>query len=72
MQINTSQAAIDQALGNAPDLSAYHAACAGRPVCSILNTQNSGPTPIKIYGVLIVGPEGLNLLLDQLSAKGRG
>jgi hypothetical protein len=67
--LKPSQAAIDQALGYARDLSAYHSACAGRPVYPVLITRGSDSIPIKIDGVYIVGPEGLNLLLDEFSEK---
>lgn len=67
---NPSQAAIDQALGYARDLSAYHSACADRPVYPVLITRGSGVTPTKIDGVYVIGPEGLNGLLDKLSEEG--
>ena len=65
-----SQAALDQALGYARDLSAYHAACAGRRVTPVLLVRGGGPTAILRDGVFVVGPEGLDSLLEQLSVAG--
>ena len=65
--LNPSQAAIDQALGYARDLSAYHSACAGRTVHPVLITRGSGDKPRIIDGVYIIGPEGLSNLLEQLA-----
>lgn len=65
-----SQAALDQALGYARDLRAYHAACAGRSVTPVLLVRGAGIEPIERDGVYVVGPEGLDLLLAQLSRPG--
>ena len=63
-----SRAALDQALGYARDLSAYHAACANRRVTPVLLYRGGSPTPVLRDGVYVVGPEGLDTLLEQLSA----
>lgn len=65
--LHPSQAALDQALGYARDLSAYHAACAGRRVIPVLLTRGSGSRPVLRDGVYVVGPEGLDALLEQLA-----
>jgi hypothetical protein len=65
-----SRAALDQALGYARDLSAYHAACAGRRVTPVLLVWGGGPTAVLRDGVFVVGPEGLDSLLEQLSVAG--
>ena len=65
-----SRAALDQALGYARDLSAYHAACAGRRVTPVLLHRGGNATPVLRDGVYIVGPEGLDSLLEQLSVAG--
>ncbi len=65
-----SRAALDQALGYARDLSAYHAACAGRRVTPVLLVRGGGPTAILRDSVFVVGPEGLDSLLEQLSVAG--
>lgn len=65
--LNPSQAAIDQALGYARDLSAYHSACAGRKVHPVLITRGSGDKPRIVDGVYVIGPEGLSDLLEQLA-----
>lgn len=59
-----SQAAIDQALGYARDLAAYHAACAGRTVTPVLLIRDGATKPVVQDGVYIVAPEGLNRLLQ--------
>ncbi len=69
--LHASQAAIDQAMGYARDLRAYHAACAGRSVTPALLVRGGGATPIERDGVYIVGPEGLDALLEGLSADGQ-
>jgi hypothetical protein len=68
--LHASRAALDQALGYARDLSAYHAACAGRRVTPVLLVRGGGLTPISRDGVWVVGPEGLNGLLERLSVTG--
>ena len=68
--LNPSQAALDQALGYARDLAAYHAACAGRRVVPVLVNRGSDPKPVLKDNVYIVGPAGLDVLLEQLSAQG--
>ena len=66
--LHASQAAIDQAMGYARDLRAYHAACAERSVAPALLVRGGGATPIERDGVYVVGPEGLDALLEGLSA----
>ncbi len=68
--LHASQAAIDQAMGYARDLRAYHAACADRSVTPALLVRGGGPTPVECDGVYVVGPEGLDALLEALSADG--
>ena len=68
--LNASRASLDQALGYARDLSAYHAACAGRRVTPVLLVRGGGPTAVLRDGVFVVGPEGLDSLLEQLSVAG--
>ena len=65
-----TRAALDQALGYARDLSAYHAACAGRQVTPVLLHRGGSATPVLRDGVYVVGPEGLDALLEQLSIAG--
>jgi len=64
-----SRAALDQALGYARDLEAYHAACAGRKVTPILLVRGGGLTPTVCDGVHVVAPQGLSALLEQLSVQ---
>ena len=68
--LNASRASLDQALGYARDLSAYHAACAGRRVTPVLLVRGGGPTAVLRDGVFVVGPEGLDSLLEKLSVAG--
>lgn len=63
-----SQAAVDQALGYARDLRAYHAACAGRTVTPVLLIRGSNVEPVVRDGVYIVSPEGLDKFLDEISS----
>lgn len=65
-----SQAAIDQALGYARDLAAYHAACAGKTVTPVLLIRGSSSQPVVRDGVYIVSPEGLAKLLQKMSTDG--
>lgn len=67
--LHPSQAALDQALGYARDLRAYHAACAGRAVTPALLVRGGGATAVERDGVYVVGPEGLDSLLERLSAQ---
>lgn len=62
-----TRAALDQGLGYARDLSAYHAACAGRRVTPVLLVRGGSATPVVRDGVYVVGPEGLDSLLAALS-----
>ena len=64
-----TQAAIDQALGYARDLAAYHAACANRTVTPVLVIRGGSPEPVMRDGVYVVSPEGLNLLLQEFSSE---
>ncbi len=68
--LHASQAAIDQAMGYARDLRAYHAACAGRAVTPALLVRGGGANAVERDGVYVVGPEGLDALLESLSAAG--
>lgn len=67
--LHASRAAIDQALGYARDLSAYHAACAGRRVTPVLLVRGGGAEAILRDGVHVVSPEGLDTLLERLSVS---
>jgi hypothetical protein len=62
-----TRAALDQVLGYARDIAAYHGACAGRRVTPVLLVRGGGATPVLRDGVYVVGPKGLNALLEQLS-----
>jgi hypothetical protein len=64
-----SQAAIDQVLGYARDLAAYHAACAGCPVTPVLLIRTSSRTQVLQDGVYVVAPEVLDSVLEELSNK---
>lgn len=68
--LHASQAALDQALGYARDLSAYHAACAGRRVTPVLLVRGGGPVAQVRDGVYVVGPSGLDTLLESLCVAG--
>lgn len=68
-RLYATQAGIDQALGYARDLAAYHAACAGRTVTPVLLIRGSNPQPVIRDGVYIVSPEGLDLLLQEFSSE---
>lgn len=68
--LHASRAALDQALGYARDLAAYHAACAGRRVTPVLLVRGGGSEAVLRDGVYIVGPEGLDTLLEHLSVPG--
>jgi hypothetical protein len=68
--LHASRAALDQALGYARDLAAYHAACADRRVTPVLLVRGGSPTATLRDGVYVVGPEGLDSLLEQLSVAG--
>lgn len=68
--LHATQAALDQAFGYARDLRAYHAACEGHDVAPVLLVRGAGPAPVEREGVYVVGSEGLDALLDRLSAVG--
>jgi Uncharacterized conserved protein (DUF2075) len=68
--LHPSQAAVDQAFGYARDLRAYHAACVGRDVVPVLLVRGGGAVSQVRDGVHVVGPEGLDSLLEQLSRSG--
>jgi hypothetical protein len=62
-----TRAALDQVLGYARDLSAYHAACADRTVTPVLLHGGSG-TEVEIEdGVYVVGRRGLDSLLASFA-----
>jgi len=62
-----TQAAIDQALGYARDLAAYHAACVDCSVTPILLIRTGSTKAFVRDGVYIVAPEGLDRLLAGFS-----
>lgn len=64
-----SQAAIDQVLGYARDLSAYHTACSGRTVHAVLVTRQGPGKAIKDSGVFLTNADNLDELLQELSNK---
>ena len=64
--LNPSRAALDQAFGYARDLRAYHAACAERDVTPVLLVRGGGAEAVERDGVYVVGPEGLDALLERL------
>ena len=68
--LHPSRAALDQAFGYARDLRAYHAACAGRCVMPVLLVRGGSAVAIERDGVHIVGPEGLDSLLEHFSVAG--
>ena len=68
--LHPSRASLDQAFGYARDLRAYHVACAGRVVTPVLLVRGGGPEAIERDGVYVVGPVGLDSLLERLSASG--
>ncbi len=68
--LHPSRASLDQAFGYARDLRAYHAACAGRAVTPVLLVRGGGAEAIERDGVHVVGPAGLDTLLERLSASG--
>jgi len=68
-QLNPSRAALDQVLGYARDLAAYHSACAGHHVTPVLLTRGADPTPRMRDGVYVVAPEGLAGLLESLTQR---
>ncbi|MBK6337998.1 MAG: DUF2075 domain-containing protein [Betaproteobacteria bacterium] len=67
--LHPTQAALDQAFGYARDLRAYHAACADRDVTPVLVVRGGGHAAVERDGVFVVGPEGVDALLAQLSAS---
>jgi hypothetical protein len=62
-----TQAALDQVAAYARDLSAYHAACAGRRVIPVLLTHGAENQIRAIDGVHIATPEALDRLLADMS-----
>lgn len=68
--LHPSRAALDQAIGYARDLRAYHAACDGRTVTPVLLVRGGGTEAIERDGVFIVGPAGLDALLHGTSRAG--
>jgi hypothetical protein len=68
--LNPSRSALDQVLGYARDLRAYHAACAGRDVTPVLLVRGGGAEAEEFDGVFVVGPHGLDRLLARLSKSG--
>lgn len=68
--LHASRAALDQVLGYARDLAAYHTACAAHRVTPVLLVRGGGASAALRDGVHVVGPEGLDSLLEQLSVAG--
>lgn len=69
--LHATQAALDQAFGYARDLRAYHAACAGRTVTPVLLVRGGGSRAMVRDGVHVLGPEGLDTLLEEVSTSGQ-
>ena len=67
-----SQGAIDQLLGYARDLRAYHAACANRPLVPVLVTAAASRTPSKRSGVIICHPSNFHTVLAEIAATHPG
>ena len=65
-RVGSSQAALDQVLTYARDLRAYHAACADVPVVPVLVPSDGPASPEFIDGVHVVGPSGVDALLQQI------
>lgn len=65
--LHASQAAVDQVAGYARDLRAYHAACAGRSVTPVLLVRGGAPEATERDGVFVLGPEGLDALLERMA-----
>ncbi len=63
-----TQAARDQVAAYARDLSAYHSACADRPVIPVVVPSDASADPRQVEGVWIVGPGGVH---DFLLAQAR-
>lgn len=68
--LNPSRSALDQVFGYARDLRAYHAACAEHDVTPVLLVRGGGAEAEEIDGVFVVGPTGLDGLLERLSKSG--
>jgi hypothetical protein len=68
---NPTQADIDQALGYARDLRAYHRDCDGTPTHAVLVPTRSTKAALQKDGVWVVAPEHLDALLLDLSTDGR-
>ena len=68
--LHASRAALDQALGYARDLAAYHSACAGRRVTPVLVVRGGSSEATLRDGVHVIGPDDLDKLLDRLSVSG--
>ena len=62
-----SQGAIDQVLGYARDLRAYHGSCADRSVVPILITQAAPRPPSERHGVTLCHPSDLDSVLSQIA-----
>lgn len=61
-----TQADIDQVAAYARDLRCYHRECADRPVHAILVPMRAGKSVSKRDGVHIVGPDGLDEVVEGL------
>jgi len=70
--VGTSQAALDQVLAYARDLRAYHAACSEAPVIPVLVPSNGPTIPTVIDGVHVVGPVGVDTVLEKINSEHAG
>lgn len=64
-----SQAALDQVLGYARDLRAYHAACADRSVIPVLVTTAAPRPPSHVGEVQVCHPADLDAVLERLAGS---
>ena len=71
-RVGARQAALDQVLGYARDLAAYHSACHDRPVIPVLVPSDGPALPEVIDGVHLVGPHGVAKVLMQYADRGAG
>jgi hypothetical protein len=67
-----TQADLDQAAAYARDLSAYHASCQERTVEAVLVPTRASAVPVMQDGVWVVGPAGLDVLIERMATEARG
>ena len=67
-----NQASRDQVAGYARDLSAYHSACADRPVLPVVVPSDGPAQPLVKDGVSIIGPHGVAKFLLDLATREKG